>query len=62
MPTENEKTLDALKTAIQMGNDGKDYYRRMSRTSSNALGSQLFKTLAAEEDTHRKSSRKYSTR
>jgi rubrerythrin len=52
MAIEQEKTLEALKVAIQMEIDGKQYYLKMSRTSSNDLGAKLFNTLAVEEDSH----------
>jgi rubrerythrin len=54
MTTEQEKTLEALKTAIQMEVDGKKYYQQMSQTSSNQLGGNLFQNLAQEEDLHRR--------
>jgi rubrerythrin len=53
MATEQEKTLEALKTAIKMEIDGKRYYQKMSQTSDNKLGIRLFQRLAAEEDIHR---------
>ena len=54
MVSEQAKTLDAVKTAIQMEIDGKQYYLKASGLSGNQLGAKLFKTLAAEEDLHRK--------
>lgn len=53
MKTEQDKTLEALKMAVQMEIDGKTYYLRASQTSSNQLGRELFNSLAAEEDIHR---------
>ena len=53
MATERGKTLEALQTAIQMEIDGKEYYRKVSQSSNNQLGRELFQTLAAEEDIHR---------
>jgi len=53
METELEKTLDAIKTAIQMEIDGKRFYLKASRESSNELGKKLLETLAEEEDSHR---------
>ncbi len=53
MATEQEKTLEALKSAIRMEVDGKRYYQKMSQTSDNQLGIKLFQSLAAEEDIHR---------
>ena len=53
MVTEQNKTLEALKIAIQMEIDGKDYYLKASQESSNELGRKLLQSLAAEEDIHR---------
>ena len=53
MTTEQEKTLQALQTAIQMEIDGKEYYHNVSQSSDNKLGRELFQSLAAEEDMHR---------
>jgi rubrerythrin len=54
MAKEQEKTLGALKTAIQMEIDGKEFYLKASESSQNELGKKLLKQLAAEEDIHRK--------
>jgi rubrerythrin len=53
MATEQNKTLEAVKTAIQMEIDGKAFYLRAAKASGNSLGSKLFSTLAKEEDSHR---------
>lgn len=53
MTTEQEKTLEALKIAIQMENDGKEYYAKLSQQTSNELGKKLLETLSCEEDYHR---------
>ncbi len=53
METEQDKTLEALRVAIQMEIDGKEYYLRTSQESSNELGKKLLESLATEEDTHR---------
>ena len=53
MVTEQDKTLKALEIAIQMELDGKQYYLKTSRESSNELGKELLQSLAAEEDMHR---------
>lgn len=53
MVTEQGKTLDGLKTAIQMEIDGKKYYLKASQASGNQLGKKLLESLAAEEDDHR---------
>ena len=53
MTTEQDKTLEALKTAIQMEIDGKEYYLKASQRSNNQLGKQLSQSLADKEDDHR---------
>jgi len=53
METEQDKTLEGLQTAIQMEIDGKEFYLKTSRESSNEAGKKLLESLAAEEDTHR---------
>jgi rubrerythrin len=53
MEPEQDKTLEALQMAIQMEIDGKEYYQRVSRSSDNQIGRELFQSLAAEEDIHR---------
>jgi rubrerythrin len=53
MAKEQDKTLQALKDAIQMEIDGKEFYLKASRASSNELGKKLLEKLAAEEDVHR---------
>lgn len=54
MVSEMDKMLKALKTAIQMEIDGKEYYLEASQSSKNELGKKLLKQLAVEEDEHRK--------
>lgn len=54
METEQEKTVAALKFAIQMEIDGKEFYQKASRESSNELGKNLLHSLAGEEDLHRR--------
>ena len=53
MVMEQDKTLQALQTAIQMEIDGKEYYLKASQESSNELGKKLLQSLAAEENIHR---------
>ena len=53
MISEQNKTLGALQTAIQMEVDGKEFYLKASQASSNELGKKLLQSLAAEEDRHR---------
>ncbi len=53
MATEQDKTLEVLQIAIQMEINGKEYYLKASRESSNELGKKLLESLAIEEDIHR---------
>jgi rubrerythrin len=53
MPNEQEATLKALETALQMEIDGKEFYLKASKSSKNKLGKDLLTKLAAEEDIHR---------
>ena len=53
MPKEQDTTLGALQTALQMEIDGKEFYLKTSKASTNKLGKELLKKLAAEEDIHR---------
>jgi rubrerythrin len=54
MAKEQDVTLAALKTSIQMEIDGKEFYIRSSQTSANEMGKKLLKQLSNEEDIHRK--------
>ena len=54
MAEEKDRTLEAVKIAIQMEIDGKEYYQKASEESSNELGKKLLQQLAAEEDVHRR--------
>jgi rubrerythrin len=53
MPTEQDKTIEALKYAIQMEIDGKVFYLKSSKESGNELGRKLLESLAQAEDYHR---------
>lgn len=53
MVTEQEKTLEALRLAVQMETSGQEYYLKASRESTNELGKKLLQSLAAEETVHR---------
>ena len=53
MTTGQEKTIQALKYAIQMEIDGKELYLKASRESGNELGRKLMASLAQQEDYHR---------
>ena len=54
MTNEQDNTLSALRYAIQMEIDGKGYYLKASEKSGNEMGKKLLKSLAAEEDIHRR--------
>ena len=54
MNSEQTKTLEALKFAIQMEIDGKKYYEQASQKCEVKVGKDLFEWLAAQEDLHRK--------
>ena len=53
METEQDRTSSAIKIAIQMEIDGKEFYLKASQESSNELGKKLLQSLASEEDIHR---------
>lgn len=50
---ENNRLLEALRTAEQMEIDGKAFYLKMAEASVNRRGRELFRVLASEEDVHR---------
>ncbi len=54
MAKEQGTTVAALKNAIQMEIDGKEFYIKSSQASTHDLGKKLFRKLAGEEDVHRK--------
>lgn len=51
--SEQMQTVEAVRTAIQMEIDGKEFYLKAAQASQNALGKSLFQQLAKEEDLHR---------
>jgi rubrerythrin len=51
---EQARTVKVLQLAVQMEIDGKEFYQKASRKSSNKLAKELFRQLASEEDIHRK--------
>jgi rubrerythrin len=51
--SEQQNTIDALKTALQMEIDGKEFYEQAARDSRDDLGKKLLNALAGEEDIHR---------
>lgn len=53
MGIEQDRAVQALQKAIKMEIDGKEFYLKASRESSNELGKKLLESLAAEEDVHR---------
>ena len=53
MITEQEKTLKALRIAVQMEIDGKEYYLKTSQTSGSKMGEKLLHSLSKAEDAHR---------
>ncbi len=53
MENSNEKILEALKFAIQMELDGKNFYIQAGQRSDNPVGRELFTWLAGQEDRHR---------
>lgn len=53
MDTEQLRTIEGLKLAIQIEINGKKYYEEAAEKSASALGKQMFEWLAGEEDKHR---------
>jgi rubrerythrin len=53
MATEQDRTLQVLKLAIDMETDGQKFYLQASQRSGNKMGKELLKSLAAEEERHR---------
>ncbi len=54
MGNEQARTIEVLQLAVQMEADGKKFYQKASKKSSNKLANELFRQLANEEDVHRK--------
>ena len=54
MENEQARTIKVLQLAVQMETDGKEFYQKASRKSSNRLAKELFHQLANEEDMHRR--------
>lgn len=54
MVNEQNKTIAALKMAIQMEIDGETFYLKASRESGNSAGKELLRSLASEETLHRR--------
>jgi rubrerythrin len=53
MKDEQAETLEALRFAIQMEIEGKEYYQKASQKTYNLGGKELFQWLAEAEDKHR---------
>ncbi|MEK7353112.1 MAG: ferritin family protein [Chloroflexota bacterium] len=53
MATEQAKTLKALRIAVKMEIDGKEYYLKTSQTSSSTMGEKLLRSMSKAEDAHR---------
>lgn len=53
MATDQKKTLEALRMAVQMEIDGKEYYLKCSQSTSNKMGQKLLRSLSKAEDAHR---------
>jgi len=51
---EQARTIEILQLAVRMEVDGKEFYQKASRKSSNKLAKELFHELANQEDIHRK--------
>ena len=54
MENEQTRTMEILQLAVRMEVDGKEFYQKASRKSSNKLAKELFHELANQEDIHRK--------
>ena len=54
MEDEQARTIKVLQLAVQMETEGKEFYQKASRKSSNKLAKELFQYLANQEDVHRK--------
>ena len=54
MENEQARTIKVLQLAVQMEKDGKEFYQKASRKSSNKLAKELFQQLGNEENVHRK--------
>jgi len=52
MKGHDEKTIQALETALQMEIEGKEFYHKAGQASHNPLAKKLFLRLAEEEDVH----------
>jgi rubrerythrin len=54
MLEEQEKTLEALRTAIAMEIDGRECYLQAAKESNNEVGSKLLTSLAQSEEEHQR--------
>lgn len=53
MDNEENRAIEAIRVAVQMEIDGKEFYLKASRESGNEMGQKLLERLAADEDLHR---------
>ncbi|MHB8085111.1 MAG: ferritin family protein, partial [Dehalococcoidia bacterium] len=54
MTNEQQRLVEALKYAIQMETDGKEYYTLVSQKITDKVGKELYVYLAEQEDHHKK--------
>ena len=54
MEIEQNKTLEALRIAIELEKDGRECYMQASQDSGNDVGRKIFGSMAHDEDLHRK--------
>jgi rubrerythrin len=52
MDNESKRMIDGIRTAIQMEADGHNFYELAANGTRDAMGKQVFSTLAGEELTH----------
>jgi len=50
----SEKTIEAIKTAIQMELEGCDFYAKAAKTTGNEMGKAMFVQLAKDEMEHKR--------
>ena len=53
MSNEQIKTLNAIRIAIKMEIDGKEYYLKAGQSTGNKAGARLLRSLSKAEDAHR---------
>jgi len=50
--SENEKLIEALAASIQMEEEGREFYLKLAKKSTNQLGKKVFEALADDETRH----------